>query len=167
MKHLIEALCRLWDPAWQGMVMGKLTYKKGRGKGSGELISKVSHHPVLSISISDKESHEYMNILLFPFKEMEGEKGRGDGKAWRSFTADEVREYSRRMGDHNEIHQSSHPVVSGFQLAEELGKDLPFSSCLKIRFHHPVYSGETICLKANGPVILGYTDDLCFKVERK
>ncbi len=167
MKELIHELCRLWEPCWQGMVMGKLTYRKGTEKSGGNFISKVSHHPVLSFSVLEKESHESINILLFPFKEKEEEKEGGKGKVWRSFTTHEVREYSRRMGDHNEIHQSSHPIVSGFQLAEALGEDFPFSSYMKIRFQHPVYSGETIRLEVDGPIILGYTDNLCFKVEMK
>ena len=32
MKDAVKAICRIWRPEWQGMLMGRLTYKKGNGE---------------------------------------------------------------------------------------------------------------------------------------
>ena len=32
MKDAVKAICRIWRPEWQGMLMGRLTYKKRNGE---------------------------------------------------------------------------------------------------------------------------------------
>ena len=69
------------------------------------------------------------------------------------------------LGDHNEIHYTEKPVVSGFQIFESVMEEYP-SDGMKISFHHPVFSGEEVYLMEKDQKIEGYTNQLCFVAVR-
>ena len=94
-----------------------------------------------------------------------GQKRPDEAAFWKSFSADEVRAYSKALGDHNEIHYTEKPVVSGFQIFESVMEEYP-SDGMKISFHHPVFSGEEVYLMEKDQKIEGYTDQLCFVAVR-
>lgn len=100
-----------------------------------------------------------------PSAPKEGEKRPDEAAFWKSFSADEVRAYSKALGDHNEIHYTEKPVVSGFQIFESVMEEYP-SDGMKISFHHPVFSGEEVYLMEKDQKIEGYTDQLCFVAVR-
>ena len=105
-----------------------------------------------------------LSMLLFPQKNgIKREAPRG-GTALCSFSAEEVREYSRSLGDHNSIHQTERPIVSGFQILEAVLRAYPAESA-EMSFHYPVRSGETIYAVRQGETVQGYTDCLCFTVK--
>lgn len=166
MHTIIERLCTLWKRSWQGMVMGEMKYKKGNGISRGVWDETISERRFVRLSVTDRDTGEMISILLFPFTgSKEGSPVLGAGRYWKTFTPEEVHEYSLSLGDHNEIHLSSHPVVSGFQIMEELVRLYP-SESLRLRFHHPLYSDEPLYLKEDDSKIYGYTDVLCFTMER-
>ncbi len=53
-------------------------------------------------------------------------------------------------------------MVSGFQLAEALAEGRDFHT-LRIRFHHPLYTGEAVYLKEEGKTFWGISEVLCFE----
>ena len=160
MMTIIRALCRVWKPEWQGMVMAELSY--AAGERTAPLDIQVKEGRLVKIVASYGESGERMEMLLFPtqgndrFYQVERK-----GDRWKSFDAQEVRKFSSSLGDHNEIHQGDHPIVSGFQLLAEL-RQLEAAPAMKIRFHSSIYAGEKVYLKKEGDTWLGYTDHLCF-----
>ena len=166
MKHIIEKICTLWKPEWQGMVMGELWYRKGRGSAPGNYKVSLTEKRRIRLILSDEEKGEKMGLLLFPVsgKEAGAVERPDESEYWRSFSVGEVRGYSRDRGDHNEIHQTDRPVVSGFQLAEALQEKYALVS-FRIRFHHPVFSGEAVYLQQDGGRVSGYSDRLCFILE--
>lgn len=166
MHTIIEKLCTLWKPGWQGMVMGEMKYKKGNGNSRGRYEEAFSERRFVKVSVTDQDTGERISILLFPFSGNQGESpAPSEVRYWKTFTPEEVHAYSLSLGDHNEIHLTSHPVVSGFQLMEELMRLYPAES-VKLRFHHPLYSGEPLYLREEGTGIQGFTDVLCFTMER-
>lgn len=166
MHRIIQKLCTLWKPEWQGMVMGELKYNTGNGISRGNFETSFSERRFIKLSVRDRDTGETISIILFPFSgNQKGLPAEPAGKYWKIFSPGEVRAYSRSMGDHNEIHQSSHPVVSGFQILEELAKLYPAES-VRLRFHHPLCSGEPLYLKEEESRIQGFTDVLCFTMEK-
>lgn len=148
------------------MVMGEMKYKKGNGNSWGRYEETFSGIRFVKLSVTDQDTDERISILLFPFSGNQGgSPAPSEVRYWKTFTPEEVHTYSLGLGDHNEIHLSSHPIVSGFQLMEELVKLYPCER-LKLRFHHPVYSGEPLSLKEEGLKIYGFTNVLCLTMER-
>lgn len=160
MHAIIKSLCSLWRPSWQGMVMGELKYRKGPGGSGPYKVSATGRRIVRVYAVSPSE--ERMDLMLFPAAGFAG-GGRKEagGTYWHTFSADEVRRYSASAGDHNEIHQTDCPIVSGFQIAEGMAA-LEGAPDFRIRFHYPVRSGEAVSLRKEGKVIYGMTDVLCF-----
>jgi len=99
------------------------------------------------VAVRGRKSGEFLELILSkPSAPKEGEKRPDEAAFWKSFSADEVRAYSKALGDHNEIHYTEKPVVSGFQIFESVMEEYP-SDGMKISFHHPVFSGEEVWRK--------------------
>lgn len=166
MREIIRRACTVWKPDWQGKVLGRLSYVQGE-KNSVFYEEKVREGRIISVSLAG-DGGDRLSMLLFPQKNgIKREAPRG-GTALCSFSAEEVREYSRVLGDHNGIHQTERPIVSGFQLLEAVLRAYPAESA-EISFYYPIWSGETIYAVRQGETVQGYTDCLCFtvKTERK
>ena len=161
MEELMKALCRAWEDEWQGMVMGELRYSKGEGETNGPCEISWSGRKIIRIRAVKGAGR--MEILLFPFSgKTVGKKREDKGTWWHTFSEEEVRSFSLALGDHNEIHQSHRPVVSGFQIASALTKGKNFER-LRIHFHHPLYAGDAVYLKQAGNRDYGSSDVLCFE----
>lgn len=120
MEELMKALCIAWKEEWQGMVMGVLRYSRGEGDTHG--LCKVSCSGRRIVRVRVTKGTADMSILLFPPSEKAGKERNGQGSLWCRFSAEEVRSFSLSLGDHNEIHQTPRPVVSGFQIALALAE---------------------------------------------
>ncbi len=162
MEEIIRALCSLWKPEWQGMVMGELRYRRGADVGGPYRVT-ASGRRIVRVA-ADSDGGEHMELLLFPYKETSGKVVPEKGVPWRVFSAEEVRRCSRALGDHNGLHQTDRPVVSGFQIALALSGEAQASS-FRLRFHQPIRSGETVYLLREGNRMQGMTDVLCFTYE--
>ncbi|WP_299145940.1 MaoC family dehydratase [uncultured Dialister sp.] len=161
MEELMKALCTAWEDEWQGMVMGELRYSKGEGEADGPCEISWSGRKIIRIRAVKGTGR--MEILLFPFSgKTEGKKREDKGTFWHTFPAEEVRSFSLALGDHNAIHQSAHPVVSGFQTAYALTKGKNFER-IRIRFHHLLYAGDAVYLKKEGNTFYGSSQVLCFE----
>ena len=161
MEELMKALCRVWEDEWQGMVMGELRYSKGKGETDGPCEISWSGRKI--IRIRAVKGAGCLEILLFPFSGKTVGKIRADGGTWwHTYSEEEVRSFSLALEDHNEIHQSHRPVVSGFQIASALMKRKNFEK-FRIRFHHPLYAGDAVYLKQAGNRVYGSSDVLCFE----
>lgn len=66
---------------------------------------------------------------------------------WRSFTAEEIADFSRQTGDTNSIHLDKYPIVQGLLLWRELFTWLKEPPALQLTFQQPVYALEGIYLK--------------------
>lgn len=153
MEELMKALCIAWKEEWQGMVMGVLRYSRGEGDTHG--LCKVSCSGRRIVRVRVTKGTADMSILLFPPSEKAGKERNSQGSLWCRFSAEEVRSFSLSLGDHNEIHQTLRPVVSGFQIALALAERKNFKT-FHIRFHHPLYAGEAVYLKRKGKPFMDF-----------
>lgn len=75
MKDAVKAICRIWRPEWQGMLMGRLTYKKrnGENKAYEEIIRDGK---LLRVAVRGRKSGEFLELILskpsVPKKERSG-----------------------------------------------------------------------------------------------
>lgn len=160
MKELMKALCTAWKEEWQGMVMGGLRYSRGEGDIYGPCKVSCSGRRIFRVRVTKGTAD--MSILLFPSSKKAGKERNGQGSLWCRFSAEEVRSFSLSLGDHNEIHQTLRPVVSGFQIVLALAEGKNFNT-FHIRFHHPLYAGEAVYLEKEGKTIYGFSQVLCFE----
>lgn len=165
MKEMMEALCQVWKPEWQGLVMAELSYDAGNGQGNETVSVTVKEGRLIRLRAFCGASGEAMTMVLLPQKQGEATQER-KGVFWRTFSAEEVRTFSQNLGDHNEIHQGSHPIVSGFQLLTALRQDFSFTSGC-IRFYAPVKAGESIYIEKTESGCTGYTLGRCFAYEEQ
>ena len=72
-----------------------------------------------------------------------------------AFTANEVLNFVEEVGDKNEIHRLTPPIVPGFLVLETLLKSEKFSSCenLTLRFKQFTAAGEQLVLQSKGDKI--------------
>lgn len=80
-----------------------------------------------------------------------------------SFSAEEITGFVRRVGDMNVLHTGNRPLVPGLFILERLATLLQPDS-IDIRFHQPLWSGETLSLYLAGSLCTGFVQNrLCFK----
>lgn len=165
MKEIVKALCEIWNPSWQGLVIGKLVYTKGN-RSTGPYEWKLREGKAVKVEIRNAAG-ESIEMTLLPFK---GKKNSSPierkGRFLHTFSKEEVHAFSKNLGDHNEIHLNDHPIVSGFQLLSLLMNEIE-GRVYQISFYAPLYSGEDFYIEEKGKVILGYGVTLCLKLEVK
>ncbi len=167
MKEIMEALCRTWKAEWQGLVMAELRYERGEDDGAAPSYEvMVSERRLVKVAAVCKETGEQMMMTLLPLRNSmsRGETETAEGTLWKKFSAEEVRDFSASLGDHNEIHQGARPIVSGFQILSALAERFPWRG-MCIRFHQPLYAGEEIFLAADDGKVRGFSGGLCFTCE--
>ncbi len=167
MKEIMEALCRTWKAEWQGLVMAELRYERGEDDGAAPSYEvTVSERRLVKVAAVSKETGERMAMVLLPLRNQisRGETETAEGTLWRKFSAEEVRAFSARLGDHNEIHQGARPIVSGFQILSMLAERFPWKG-MCIRFHQPLYAGEDVYLSETDGKVRGFSGELCFTCE--
>ena len=75
MKDAVKAICRIWRPEWQGMLMGRLTYKKEMEKiermRKSSAMGNFSAWPSAAGKAGNFLSSSFQNLLL-PKKERSG-----------------------------------------------------------------------------------------------
>ncbi len=167
MNEIMAALCRAWRPEWQGLVMAELCYEEGQGAGVADYEIRISERRLVRVTASAKETGEAMSMVLLPLKKGEAlapVEMESMGNPWRTFSAEEVRAFSTALGDHNEIHQGTHPIVSGFQILSALRESISYPA-VRIRFHRPLYADEMVSLIEEAGTVKGYAGALCFTCE--
>ncbi len=158
MKEIMSALCSVWKSEWSGLVMAELRYEVGEGGASERYDITISEKRLVRLSVSSKETGETMSLVLLPLRGRLTEEGEETaGRPWRRFTAKEVQDFSRSLGDHNELHQSAHPLVSGFQILFAL-KEMIAAPALRLRFHQPLYADQMLWLSEEPGVVRGYAE---------
>lgn len=85
------------------------------------------------------------------------------GILWRSFTKEEIRNFSHLTGDINSIHLAENPVVQGLFILKELCHTTE-SNEIEIKFVYPTYGNNPVYIKQEGNIIKGYSNSkLCFQ----
>lgn len=160
---IMQSLCQVWKPEWQGMVMAELAYLAGHEKSEGACDITIKEGRLIRLHAICPQSGASMTMILLPQKQGKAKKEQ-KGNFWRVFSVEAVRKFSRDLGDHNEIHQGEHPIVSGFQLLSSLQQDFSFVSG-RIRFYAPVRAEEPIYIEKTETGCIGYTEQRCFVYE--
>jgi hypothetical protein len=104
----------------------------------------------LMMNVAVKESVQTENIKDY-------------GTLWRSFSKEEISDFSHLTGDTNSIHLTENPVVQGLFILKELC-DTTQSNEIEVKYIHPVYGGNLVYIKREENLITGFSNGtLCFQ----
>lgn len=85
------------------------------------------------------------------------------GKLWRSFSKEEIGEFSHTTGDTNSIHLTENPVVQGLFILKELFNTAKTNK-IEIKYVHPVYGNDPVYILREENIIKGFSNGvLCFQ----
>lgn len=73
------------------------------------------------------------------------------------YTAAEVLDFVRTVGDRNPVHRTAVPIVPGYQLLCTLAARVP-ASTYDLRLRAPVRAGQTVRIDCRGERVEGYTE---------
>ena len=76
----------------------------------------------------------------------------------QQFSAAEIKDFVRQVGDTNRIHQGDCPVVPGLLLLKAVMDKYPDRD-VELRFHQAVFAAETVWLQENGKGILAFVGE--------
>lgn len=74
------------------------------------------------------------------------------GELWKNFSAPEVFDFVREVGDKNKIHRTENPIVPGLLILKNFLSDEKFSGCehVTMKFKNFVTAGENLFLTIDG-----------------
>ncbi len=102
-----------------------------------------------------------MNVTVKEYVQPEPIKD--EGTLWRTFSKEEISNFSKLTGDTNSIHLTENPVVQGLFILKGLC-DTTQTNKIEVKYIHPVYGGNPVYLKHEGNTIKGFSNAmLCFE----
>jgi hypothetical protein len=171
MERLIKALGSLTEERYQGSYIGKILWEKqAMGLpvgGSTRLTIEGECRNFIRILVvleAEQTITARLQVGLFLAKENNGEQTSAKieeacidtVQKWRVFSPAEIVAFVDLVGDYNEIHRNSHPVVPGLFLLQQIAQDLPTANRLELRFLKPLYAGQAVFLHKDKNLWRGY-----------
>lgn len=85
------------------------------------------------------------------------------GALWRTFSKEEIVDFSHQTGDTNSIHLTDNPVVQGLLILKELYNSTKVNE-IEVKYVHPIYGCSPVYLKQEENNIQGFSNGLlCFQ----
>ncbi|WP_238885434.1 hypothetical protein [Clostridium sp. YIM B02551] len=173
MLDLFKAFTTQDDFVYEGAFIAKVKYKQFRAESDkeiykNEVVKGNSKLCILNCNgyINDEIAETLTVYLMMNVKvkeETKKETIQDVGTLWRTFSKEEIAEFSYRTGDTNSIHLTDNPVVQGLFLLKELCSTTKASE-IEVKYVSPVYGCNPVYLKHEGNVIKGFSDGkLCFE----
>lgn len=77
---------------------------------------------------------------------------------WKTFSNQEVYNFSKVVGDANTIHLTKKPIVQGLLILKNIKEYVGAFNSIEIKFTKPIYAGNPIYMEANGKILTGYSN---------
>jgi len=180
MLKFAQKICSLQAERYKNCYIGRISYTRLRHTKS-DLTSKLNLTVVKQTKTRETiricqnseqgECLAYMEVLLFyasnntdqPSVPKQAGVLPPKLQKWRSFTAQQIWDYSSLVQDSNPLHLGANPVVQGFLLFETLYKDKQEPDKLIMHFHTSIFANTEIYLqeskKHDGQTNLSSTND--------
>lgn len=173
MINLFKAFSATEDFLYEGAFIAKVKYQRFKEKSNKEIfrteVAKSSKKLciVTCSGYIENETVEILTVYLMmnvTVKESaQTETIKDQGTLWRSFTKEEIRDFSHLTGDINSIHLTENPVVQGLFILKELCHTTE-SNEIEIKYVYPTYGNNPVYIKQEGNIIRGYSNNkLCFQ----
>jgi len=105
----------------------------------------------------------YLMINVTVKESIQPETIENNGTLWRSFSKQEIADFSHLTGDTNSIHLTENPVVQGLFILKELC-DTTQTNEIEVKYIHPVYGCNPVYIEYEGNLIRGFSNNtLCFQ----
>jgi hypothetical protein len=173
MIDLFRAFSTTEDFLYEGAFIAKVKYQRFKEKSNNETFRTEvvkSSKKLCIVTCSgyiENETLETLTVYLMmnaTVKEsVQTEIIEDHGTLWRSFTKEEIRDFSHLTGDINSIHLTDNPVVQGLFILKELCNTTE-SNEIEIKYVYPTYGNNQVYIKQEGNIIRGYGNNkLCFQ----
>jgi hypothetical protein len=106
----------------------KLCIIECRGYVSTQIIEKLTVYLIINAKVKEVQKVEVSD---------------NKGILWRSFSKEEIMNFSHITGDTNSIHLTENPVVQGLYILKELC-DTTQVNKIEVKYIHPVYGEEPV-----------------------
>lgn len=167
MEDLIRKTCRIWEPKWQGVLIGRIHYwRLKRDKEinkSYELDTEIKENRMIWITCQKRSGDqivEELKTMIFHSVKGGGKRKKSipsKGVFWRKFLKEEIWKFSQRVGDHNFIHLDEQPIVQGFFILEQIIETFRQFNEYQVTFHSAIRADERIYLCVKEGKIFGYS----------
>lgn len=77
---------------------------------------------------------------------------------WKTFSKQEIYDFSKAVGDANTIHLTEKPVVQGLLILKNIQESIEAFNTIEIKFTKPIYAGNPIYIESNGKNLTGYSN---------
>lgn len=172
MLDLFKAFTTKEDFFYDGAFIAKVKYQRFQPKSESESykIQLVKNNRRLCIidcnGYINNELAETLTVYLMmnvTAKESAPTSAVEDsGTIWRTFSKEEIADFSHLTGDTNSIHLTENPVVQGLFILKELYATVKTYE-IEVKYVHPVYGCNPVYIKHEGNQIMGYSKNaLCF-----
>ncbi|MBP2632017.1 MAG: hypothetical protein H6Q70_2645 [Firmicutes bacterium] len=77
---------------------------------------------------------------------------------WKTFSKQEIYDFSKAVGDANTIHLTEKPVVQGLLILKNIKESFAKFNTIEIKFMKPIYAGNPIYVEPKGKIFTGYSN---------
>lgn len=173
MISLFTAFATGEDFFYEGAFIAKVKYQRfneTRNSGSfkNEIIKNSKKLCIIEcIGYNDTEIIEKLTVYLMmnigAKEPMKSHTSEIQGVLWRSFSKEEIAEFSHTTGDTNSIHLTDNPVVQGLFILKELCDTTKVNE-IEIKYIQPVYGDNPVYILREENTIKGFSNGfLCFQ----
>ncbi|OCA97907.1 MaoC family dehydratase [Clostridium beijerinckii] len=173
MIDLFRAFTTKEDFFYDGAFIAKIKYQRFQPKSHKETYKNEivkSNRRLCVINCSgyiDNQIAESLTVYLMmnvTVKDsVQPEIIKDTGTLWRSFSKEEIADFSHLTGDTNSIHLTENPVVQGMFILKELC-DTTKTKEIEVKYIYPVYGCTPVYIKHEGNLINGFSNGiLCFQ----
>ena len=180
MLEFAQEICSLQAERYKNCYIGRISYTRLQhtklaisGKLNLTVLKQTKTRETIRICQNSEQGKclAYMEVLIFYASKNTGKISASKQVGalppglhkWRSFTAQQIRDYSSLVRDSNPLHLGANPVVQGFLLFETLYKDKQEPEKLVMHFHKSIFANTEIYLqeskKHDGKTNLSSTND--------
>lgn len=159
-RDLARMTAQLKGPRYEGALIGRIIWERRPGDTGGKMQVLRDQHGLLEVAAADLSGRLTLVMMLGHAAPARSGKGshkerpltlRVDGPLPEgplsfSFSAEEVHDFVRAVGDTNSLHTGEEPVVPGLLIFETALRHpaLAGVSRAEMRFHGAFFAGETV-----------------------
>ncbi|MVX62322.1 hypothetical protein GKZ28_01230 [Clostridium chromiireducens] len=173
MIRLFTAFATGEDFFYEGAFIAKVKYQRFNETTNSESFKNeiIKNNKKLCIieciGYNDTEIIEKLTVYLMmnigAKEPMKSDTSEIQGVLWRSFSKEEIAEFSHTTGDTNSIHLTDNPVVQGLFILKELCDTTKVTE-IEIKYIHPVYGDNPVYILREENIIKGFSNGfLCFQ----
>jgi hypothetical protein len=173
MINLFTAFATGEDFFYEGAFIAKVKYQRFKDRTNNEIYRNEIINNSKKLCIIECSGYfgaqivEKLTVYLMMNVEVKEaakrDSSENKGVLWRSFSKEEITEFSHTTGDTNSIHLTENPVVQGLFILKELCETTKTNE-IEVKYIHPAYGDNPVYILREENTIKGFSNGfLCFQ----